>query len=161
MRVIQYNTYLDATKLPVLEVEKTYEFEGNTLKNPREITEMFKTVFKLHKRTEEYVYMLATDTRCHLIGLFEISHGTVDASLLSLREIYMRALLCGATGIVIIHNHPSGVTTPSEDDIQITNRIVEAGIIMGITVLDSIIIGDDFYSFQEHDCLLSKTPNEL
>ena len=65
-------------------------------------------------------------------------------------EIFIKALLCGASGIVIAHNHPSGDTTPSKEDIESYNRLKEAGKLIGINVLDSVIVGDSYYSFMEN-----------
>lgn len=74
----------------------------------------------------------------------------VNITICNPREIFIKALLCGASGIVIIHNHPSGDTTPSEQDIKSYNRLKEAGKLIGINVLDSIIVGDSYYSFVEN-----------
>lgn len=75
---------------------------------------MLNTVFRLNRPTEEYMYMLALDNKCELLGVFEVAHGTVNATLYNLREIFICALLCGASCIVLTHNHPSGDTTLSK-----------------------------------------------
>lgn len=153
MQIIKYNTQMGENKLPVLVKERTYDYEEDVLNAPQKISDICKSVLLLDKCTEEYIYMLAMDAKCYPIGLFEISHGTVDASLITPREVFMKGLLCGAVYIVIIHNHPSGNSTPSENDKDITKQIVDAGSLVGIKVIDSIIIGNDYYSFSEHKCM--------
>ena len=82
--------------------------------------------------------------------MFEIAHGTVDGCLLSVREIFTRACICGAANIVLVHNHPSGEAEPSRQDDLMTQRVAEAGKIMGIHLLDHIIIGYcTYYSYHE------------
>lgn len=154
MQIIKYNTQMGENKLPVLVKERTYDYKMDVLNAPRKISDICKSVLLLDKCTEEYIYMLAMDAKCYPIGLFEISHGTVNASLITPREVFMKGLLCGAVYIVIIHNHPSGNSNPSEDDKDTVKRIVDAGSLMGIKVIDSIIVGgDDYYSFKEQESL--------
>lgn len=104
----------------------------------------------MNKQTEEYLYMLALNTKGKPLGVFEISHGTVDSTFCNPREIFIKALLCGASGIVIVHNHPSGNTMPSKQDIESYDRLKEAGKLIGINVLDSVIVGESYYSFAEN-----------
>lgn len=83
-----------------------------------------------------------------------IGKGTVNNCLVCNREIFIRALLSGAVNIILCHNHPSGETTPSSEDIKITKAVSEAGKLIGITLLDHIIIGgDSYYSFDEFNLL--------
>jgi DNA repair protein RadC len=78
----------------------------------------------------------------------------VNASLITPRELFIEALQKNATAIVILHNHPSGDPSPSQDDIDTTARIKKAGDLIGIPLLDHIIIGDNCYiSFCESDLL--------
>ena len=94
--------------------------------------------------------MIALDSKQKPLGVFEISHGIVNMTICNPREIFIKALLCGASGIVIAHNHPSGDTTPLKEDIESYNCLKEAGRLIGINVLDSIIVGDSYYSFMEN-----------
>ena len=78
----------------------------------------------------------------------------MNASLISPRELFIEALNCGAVSIVLLHNHPSGDPTPSESDILLTKRIKDAGDLIGITLLDHIIIGNNCYiSFSEQQMI--------
>lgn len=88
------------------------------------------------------------------MGIFELSHGTVNSSLITPREVYMKALLCGASTIVLAHNHPSGDPTPSELDINAMERIKDAGDILAIPLMDFIVCGDNcYYSAKEQGYL--------
>ena len=89
------------------------------------------------------VWLLAFNTKNRLIGLFEISHGAVDLSILRPREVFIRLFLCGAVSFILVHNHPSGDPTPSQEDMAATERHIEVGKTMGIPLLDHIIIGSD------------------
>ena len=126
MRITTYKTELNEDHLNVLVKEKSCNCTGvETLNTPLLITEMFNAVFRLNKQTEEYLYMIALDNKGKPLGVFEISHGMVDMTICNPREVFIKALLSGASGIVIIHNHPSGSTTPSKADIESYNRLKE------------------------------------
>lgn len=84
------------------------------------------------------------------IGLFELTHGSVNASQLGTREVFVRLCLLGASSFVVVHNHPSGDPSPSIDDNATTKRLKSAADIMGIPLVDHIIIGDStFYSYAD------------
>ena len=96
----------------------------------------------LRHEEREKVMLLMLDTRGRLLAEEVISVGTVNASLITPREIFLTALSRRAVSIVLLHNHPSGDPSPSSEDIVLTNRVSESGKILGITLLDHIIIGD-------------------
>ena len=98
-----------------------------------------------HKEKEELV-VAYLDTKCQMIKDMMITSGTINQSLFSIREIFVQALRFNAVNIVIVHNHPSGNSEPSKDDIISTKKICEAGQLIGITVLDHIIIGDKSFT---------------
>lgn len=90
------------------------------------------------------------DTKNHLLGEEMIFKGTVNGSFVSPREIFLTAMSYHAVGILLVHNHPSGDPTPSQADLDVTQRIAEAGELLGIPLLDHIIIGDCKYlSFRQ------------
>lgn len=101
---------------------------------------------RLRCEKREMVFCMMLDTKASLICDECISIGTVNASLLSPREIFTRALECRAASVVLIHNHPSGDPTPSEEDLKITETVKKAGEIIGIRLLDHIIIGQKRYN---------------
>lgn len=87
-----------------------------------------------------------------LTSVFEISHGTVKMSVVSPREVFQKALLANAVGIILLHNHPSGDCTPSKEDINVTKRLMESGDIIGVNVLDHLVIGrPGYFSLKEND----------
>lgn len=103
-----------------------------------------------HLRTEHLMVAMLNTKHC-FIGDFELSKGTVNSSVVSPREAYIEALKAEAVYIILIHNHPSGDPTPSREDITSTMRMKEAGNIIGITLIDHIIIGDNKYiSLKQH-----------
>jgi DNA repair protein RadC len=91
------------------------------------------------------------NARSQVIGINTVSVGTLTAALVSPRECYKPAVIAGAAAIVAIHCHPSGDCSPSPEDRDTTRRLVKAGEIMGIALVDHVIIAcDSFYSFREH-----------
>ncbi len=124
----------------------------NSVTSPAELYEIIKC--KITNFSKEHFYVASLDTRNNFIGLDEISIGTLTASLVHPRETFESAIKRHAAHIIIAHNHPSGETEPSEDDLKITKRLVEAGKIMGIEVLDHLIVTKkSFLSFKEK-CLI-------
>ena len=94
---------------------------------------------------QEFLKMLILNTKNVLMKDIDISKGTVNASLATPREIFIEALKYRGTSVILLHNHPSGDPTPSNDDCLFTKRVAEAGKMIGISLLDHIIIGDNSY----------------
>lgn len=106
-----------------------------------------------HER-QEIMKLLMLNSKARLIGETNISKGTVNASLITPRELFIEALQKNAVSIVLMHNHPSGDPTPSREDMLTTKRILDAGALIGIELLDHIIIGNNCYtSFREQGIL--------
>ena len=102
----------------------------------------------------EKVILLLLDNKLQFMEDYMVSKGTVNASLLSSREVFRYALGHGACKIVLLHNHPSGNPAPSRQDIEITTKIKEAGLLMEIPLMDHIILGDGCYvSLKEYGYL--------
>ena len=129
-------------------------------RNPNDIYGICTGKLRMDIRTEESVICLCLDSASHLVGYFQISTGTVDQCLVTPREVYQKALLAGAVGIIVVHNHPSGVASPSDTDYLITDRLAESGKIIGIPLMDHLIIGNQqYYSFREQSPeILEVTP---
>ncbi|MDO5134627.1 MAG: DNA repair protein RadC [Eubacteriales bacterium] len=100
---------------------------------------------QLRHEEQELLICMMFDMKNHFLGDAVVSKGTVNSAIISPREIFLAALRLHATGIVLIHNHPSGEPAPSSQDLQITQRIYLAGEMVGIRLLDHIIIGDRKY----------------
>ncbi len=104
----------------------------------------------LGNKKKEYFKVLSLNSRNRLISIDNVSIGTINASLIHPREVFKTAIQNLAVSVILVHNHPSGDSEPSEDDIEITKRITEASKIIGIEILDHIIITkDQFFSFKD------------
>jgi DNA repair protein RadC len=114
-----------------------------TINNPIAARNLFLEVAELDKRSEEVFVMATIDVRNKVTGLFEVSTGTLNSSLVTPREVFKRAILQNAAGIVLGHNHPSGNIDASSDDINITKKLVKSGKILGVNVVDHIIVGNE------------------
>ncbi len=99
----------------------------------------------LRHLTIEQVVLLMLDSKNKLIKDMIISEGTVNTSIMPIREIFVQAVKYEAVNIILMHNHPSGDPTPSAEDLRVTKRLSEAGGLIGITLMDHIIIGDNRY----------------
>lgn len=105
---------------------------------------------QLRHEEQELLICMMLDTKNHLLGDEMIFKGTVNSSLVNPREIFLSAISYHAVGILLVHNHPSGDCTPSQADLDFTQRVKESGNLLGIPLLDHIIIGDCKYlSFRE------------
>jgi len=99
----------------------------------------------------ELFIVIALDTQLKVIGSSVITQGTLDASLVHPREVFRFAILCNASAIIIAHNHPSGETSHSREDVAVYHRLKYSGSILGIRVLDSIICNHETYhSMEQH-----------
>lgn len=119
-----------------------------------ETSEVAAAVFSdfLSEMDREVVAMLTLNQRSKPINLSVISMGTLTESPVHPREVFKTALLSNAASIIIAHNHPSGDVEPSDKDMLLTERLQEAGKLMGIELMDHIIIGEsgEYYSFREN-----------
>lgn len=147
MRIVKYKTMLTNDQRAVLEKEccVNYPELDRKMSSPEKVVGLAKQYLRLHEQTEEYLYMICLNNKLHMTSVFELSHGNVSSSIFSVRETLQKALLANAVSIIVMHNHPSGDPTPSHEDITVTERLVKAGEIVGVQVLDHIIIGRPGY----------------
>lgn len=109
---------------------------------------------ELRSLDKEHFICLLLDSRKRLIKKETIFIGTLDASITHPREIFKVAIAASAAAIILVHNHPSGDSTPSKEDIEFTLQLIEAGKLLEIDILDHIIIGDkNFFSFKKQDII--------
>lgn len=148
MRVTHYKTVLTSDRKVTLEKEVgiNYPEIKRVIKSPDDVARFGRNVLNLDMQTEEYLYMICMNNKNHITSVFELSHGNVNSSIFSVREMFQKALLANAVNVILMHNHPSGDCTPSREDIEVTKRAVEAGKIIGINVLDHLIIGDILFT---------------
>lgn len=97
---------------------------------------------QLRGADREHFWSLALNTKNHLLRMVEVSVGSLNASIVHPRELFKEAVRLSAASVVVVHNHPSGDPSPSGADIQLTRRLVKAGDVLGIEVLDHVVIGD-------------------
>lgn len=154
MRITSYAVEIDEDRKPLLVKQNAVNYEKKHLKTPEEVVEMIRSIFRLHRKAEEYLLEICMDNKLKPIGVFEVSHGTINQSVASPREVFQRALLCGAHSIVLVHNHPSGEPVPSDSDIKVMMSMKKAGELMDVKLKDSIIVGEEgFYSFMQHEMM--------
>lgn len=115
------------------------------IKMPDDVKKLVEKLVKskLRDKKKEYFTIIMLDTRHRLIRDADISIGTLDASLVHPREVFKEAISASAASIILVHNHPSGDSAPSDDDIKITKRLIEVGKLVDIEVIDHIIIGGE------------------
>jgi len=126
--------------------------EAGSITSPRQAAELFMEELRYKKK--EHFKVLLLNTKNHVISREEISVGSLSASIVHPREIFSIPLRKSAASVILFHNHPSGDPSPSQEDLEVTRRLVDAGNILGIAVRDHIIIGDGcFFSFREKGLL--------
>ena len=131
--------------------KKVKKSELRTITGAESCVDVLREVFNkdTFDWTEEVV-MLCLNRANKVVGFYKVSSGGLSSCILDPRVIFTIALNCGATSIILSHNHPSGNTTPSVQDKDITKKIKEAGKLLDIGLLDHIILTDDnYYSFME------------
>lgn len=124
-------------------ISRSYFGQGTKFNSPKIIADFYMEDMRFLKY--EAVKVLMLDTKNNFICDRTVSKGTINASIISAREIFVEALSHNAVYIVLLHNHPSGDPRPSREDLAVTEKIKESGEIIGIKLLDHIIIGDKKY----------------
>ena len=144
VKAIQLKTVAElSTRMAQAKAKRTLSFRC-----PSSVADYYMERFR--HESVEYIMLLLLDSGLHLIDERILSKGTVNASLLSPREVFIHALQSQAAGIMLLHNHPGGDPSPSVNDIQITDRIEQIGRLADIPLFDHIIIGDNkYFSFKE------------
>lgn len=142
-----------AYHIELVREEKPAAFCGKAVFGPEDIADIFRQVFK--NKDRELFTMLALDTKHRVIGANVVSQGALNVNIVHPREVFKTAILLNASGIAVCHNHPSGNITPSREDLETTKRLIKAGALLGIPVLDHLIVGWEmdrsfhYYSFKE------------
>lgn len=152
MRINKYNIMLSAeSRIPYLVKEESCNYkEVTSVSSPEEVKKVFEKMFNLSKQADEHLVMLTLGGNGKLLGVFELSHGSMDCSWLDPRTIMTRLFMTNATSFILAHNHPSGVPIPSKQDINATERLYQAAKIMGYNFMDHMIAGteDVYYSMR-------------
>ncbi len=144
--------------LASIELGKRLNVEISTINNikfnnPEVISKYYLN--KLKYKKQEYFYAMYLDNNKKIISDKQLFVGTLNYSLVHPREIFKEAYLLSASSIVVLHNHPSGNITPSKQDCDITNNLINVGKLLGISVIDHIIIGNNsYYSFRQNSNII-------
>ena len=128
--------------------ESSFLYQTLTISSPKDAYEMIKD--QLQDLDREHFIIACLNTKNEPTNISVVSVGTLNKAIVHPREVFKTAILSNAASIMAFHNHPSGETTPSQQDIQLTKRLYEAGELLGIKLLDHLIIGDgSFTSLKE------------
>ncbi|MDE6740410.1 MAG: DNA repair protein RadC [Lachnospiraceae bacterium] len=148
VKAIQLKTVAElSTRMAQAKAKSNLSFHS-----PASIADYYMERFR--HESVEYIMLLMLDSGLHLISERILSKGTVNAALASPREVFIHALQAQAAGIMLLHNHPGGNPVPSENDIRVTRRIGQIGVLTDIPLYDHIIIGDNkYFSFSESKLL--------
>ena len=120
--------------------ESSFLYQTLTISSPKDAYEMIKE--QLEGLDREQFIIACLNTKNEPTNITVVSVGSLNKAIVHPREVFKTAILSNAASIMAFHNHPSGETTPSQQDIQLTNRLYEAGELLGIKLLDHLIIGD-------------------
>lgn len=143
---MRYKIKLKTLVLRLEEPVERYEKAGN----PKAAFGIATAIFEQLDADQEHVVALFLNSQNAITGYKVISSGGQAATTIDMKILFRNALLFGAQGLIMIHNHPSGSDEPSTEDIKVTTRILKTSKILGIKFLDHIILcGDTFYSFSE------------
>jgi len=125
---------------------QTPSYKSKELTDPKKVYQLIKS--KLKNYHKEHFYIIALNSRNYSIA--EVSVGSLDSSVVHPREVFAEAIKNKAVSVIFAHNHPSGDPEPSEDDLETTKQLTEAGKILGIDVIDHIIVTkNNYFSFKD------------
>lgn len=124
--------------------ESSMLYKDRSVRSPEDGYKLLKQF--LEDKDREHFIVVALDTKNQPVSINICHIGSLNASIVHPREVMKSAILSNAASIIVGHNHPSGKVEPSREDIDVTKRLVEAGKIIGIDVLDHIIVGDDTFT---------------
>lgn len=151
-----FNEKKSAKRIDIVSIklvkESSITYLNRVISSPVESAEIVRNFIEDSDREQMVVCCL--DTKNQPTSISVIGVGSLNSAIVHPREVYKTAILSNSASIIIAHNHPSGITDPSNEDIILTNRLDEAGKIIGIKLLDHLIIGyGKYYSFREEGML--------
>ena len=124
--------------------DSSFLYQIRTISSPNDAYEMIHE--QLQDSDREQFIITCLNTKNEPTNILVVSVGTLNKAIVHPKEVFKTAILSNAASIMAFHNHPSGETTPSQQDIQLTNRLYEAGELLGIKLLDHLIIGDGTFT---------------
>lgn len=124
------------------------EVKDLDIRNPQRVVKAIRA--SIQDKAREHFKLIILNSRNRVLSISTVSVGTINSNLVHPREVFKEAIRHNAASVILAHNHPSGNPEPSEEDREITGRLIEAGRIIGISVLDHVIVGkNSYYSFKE------------
>ena len=148
VKAIQLKAIAELTK----RMSKPLDISKVQINEPINVAELLEEEMKYEKR--EIVKTIILNSKNIIIKIVDVCFGGTNSAILKPKDVLQEAIKIGAPKIILVHNHPSGDPTPSQNDIAFTKRVYEAGKILGIELLDHIVIGD--YGYRSIFCLMSK-----
>ncbi len=146
-------SYFDGYEYKGIRIRTKLEIQGLGQYKPLKIKEsedVYRVFENLRESDRERFYSLHLDSGNNVIGAELVSQGSLNKTVVHPREIFKSAILSSARSLIFVHSHPCADSSPSREDRLLTDRLKEAGDLLGITVLDHVIIGfDDYYSFTD------------
>ena len=138
--------------LASIELGKRVYLDNNLVNIKMDTPEKIYNYMKseVERKNQEYFYAIYLDSKKNLIDKKLLFIGTLNKSIVHPREIFKYAYLLSASSIICVHNHPSGDTIPSKEDLNLTKALVEIGKMQGINIIDHIIIGKNYYSLYQN-----------
>lgn len=129
-------------------IASSFREEKQSITSPKDVADIMMEQMRFYQK--EYFKVVLLNTKNMIISSEIVSIGSLNSSIVHPREIFSLAIKKNSAAVILVHNHPSGDPTPSREDVEVTKRLVEAGSIIGIEVLDHLIIGEGkYYSFRE------------
>ncbi|MDD4296951.1 MAG: DNA repair protein RadC [Ruminiclostridium sp.] len=135
-----------AKRIYEVPLEKPYK-----ISSPSDVNTLMSNSLKFE--LVEHFKILILDTKNNVRSVEHISTGSLNSSIVHPREVFKICIKKSASSIILVHNHPSGECEPSHEDIILTNRLDEAGKLLGVRILDHLIIGNSYFSFKEEGML--------
>lgn len=130
------------------------KYKSITIHSP---SDSYSALKKFHNKRQEHFLVMTLNGAHGIIAIRIVSIGLVNRAIVHPRELFRPAIVDNAVAVILAHNHPSGRTDPSAEDRDITNRLIQAGELLGIEVLDHVIISKNgYYSFTEHGLIERK-----
>ena len=142
-----YDLIFNKERIPQLIKEHSAEYVSRKADSPERICTLVNDIFHACDLPEERMWSICVDASCNVVGIFEVAHGTTNYAMSNIRGILQRALMCGAVFIIAIHNHPSGNTQLSDEDVSVAKKLDQAATLVEIPLLDFIAVGDNPAAF--------------
>ena len=155
MKIVKYSSRLDKDRMPVLVKERACIYmpgQEMDLNSPYRITALVNDVFHLADMTEEHMLLICLNSTA-IRGVFDVASGSVSTVMTDISTLIRDTIMVGASNMIVVHNHPSGKISPSNDDKEMTQKLANACRLVGL--FDHIIVGENgqYFSFAENSML--------